>query len=134
MDLSYKFLGHTPEMPEVLGLQVLAFGFNILGYNLRHSHIWLKWPGVWSKILPSPAHHHVHHSYHPNHINKNFAFLFPIWDVIFRTYHLPETNKDVKFGIAENHEVEYKSCLGIYFVPVINTFKRIIDSLQKFKR
>ncbi len=80
--------------------------FNLLAYNLRHSHIWLRWPGRWSMVLPSPAHHHVHHSCHPDHIDKNFAFMFPVWDVIFRTYHLPEDNRDVKFGIGEGKAAE----------------------------
>ena len=68
-------------------------------------------------VFPSPAHHHVHHSCHPDHIDKNFAFLFPVWDVIFRTYHLPKDNRDVKFGIGEGQADELTTCLQLYFVP-----------------
>ncbi len=77
MGLSYKLLGYLPSMPVLLGVPVLMFMFNLLGYNLRHSHIWLRWPGKWAMIFGSPAHHQIHHSCHPDHIDKNFAFMFP---------------------------------------------------------
>jgi sterol desaturase/sphingolipid hydroxylase (fatty acid hydroxylase superfamily) len=135
MGLTYHFLGHLLTTPKILDITLIVFLFNIVGYNLRHSHIWLKWPGVWSKVFPSPAHHHVHHSYDPKHINKNFAFMFPFWDVLFRTYYMPEDNKDVKFGLSENPDTEYKSCLGLYFRPILNVVKGVgkkqTDSIEQ---
>ncbi len=119
------FLGYLPNMPSVLGIPVLIFLFNIGGYHLRHSHIWLRWPGRWSMVFPSPAHHHVHHSCHPDHLDKNFAFLFPLWDVLFRTYEMPEDNKDVKFGIYGVEESEYTSVWKLYFIPFRNIFNKI---------
>ncbi len=117
MGLIYNLFGYLPSMPLIFGIPVLMFAFNILGYNLRHSHVWLRWPGRWSMLFASPAHHHIHHSCHPDHIDKNFAFIFPFWDVLFRTYQMPETDKDVRFGLSMDHVNEYKSCLGIYLIP-----------------
>lgn len=119
--------GYVPSMPQLLGIPLLAFFFNFLAYNLRHSHVWLRWPGRWSMVFGSPAHHQIHHSCHPDHLDKNFAFIFPIWDVLFGTYELPETNKDVRFGISETYVNEYKSCLGIYFIPFRNVWRRFIS-------
>ncbi len=124
MGLARNMFGYLPGVPQLLGVPLLAFAFNALGYNLRHSHVWLRWPGRWSMLFASPAHHHIHHSCHPDHIDKNFAFVFPFWDVLFRTYHLPETNKDVRFGISIHYVNEYKSCLGIYFIPFRNAWHR----------
>lgn len=123
--LAIRIFGYAPSMPTLLGVPLTMLTFNLVGYNLRHSHVWLRWPGVWSKIFPSPAHHHVHHSYHPDHIDKNFAFMFPIWDVIFRTYHMPEDNRDVKFGIGEGNAVELTSCTRLYWVPVRDAYRVI---------
>ncbi len=131
MGLAYLLFGYVPSMPQVLGVPLLMFAFNILGYNLRHSHVWLRWPGRLSMMFASPAHHHIHHSCHPDHIDKNFAFIFPFWDVLFRTYHLPETNKDVHFGISKNYVSEYTSCLGLYFIPFRNALS---PSLKKLRR
>ncbi|TMV10226.1 sterol desaturase family protein [Ruegeria sediminis] len=115
----FNVFGFVPNMPTLLGVPLLMFLFNFVGYNLRHSHIWLRWPGVWSKVFPSPAHHHVHHSCHPDHLDKNFAFMFPVWDVLFGTYAMPEDNRDVKFGVTEKDRGhELNSCLKLYFVPV----------------
>lgn len=119
------FLGYLPNMPTVLGVPLLLFLFNFGGYHLRHSHIWLRWPGRWSMVFPSPAHHHVHHSCHPDHLDKNFAFLFPLWDVLFRTYHMPEDNKDVKFGIYGMEESEYTSIWKLYTIPFRNIYNKM---------
>lgn len=122
LGVTYHLVGHEPLMPSLIGLPVLMFLFNVVGYNLRHSHVWLKWPGVWSKLLPSPAHHHVHHSQHPDHIDKNFAFMFPMWDVVFGTYEVPETNEDVKFGVHGIKPGELDTCVGLYVDP----FKQVV--------
>jgi sterol desaturase/sphingolipid hydroxylase (fatty acid hydroxylase superfamily) len=121
--LTYRTLGYLPNMPTLIGVPLIMFGFNAVGYNLRHSHVWLRWPGRLSMVFPSPAHHHVHHSYHPDHIDKNFAFLFPIWDVIFKTYTLPEDNRDVRFGLGNDQGKELTSCLKLYYIPVRDAFR-----------
>jgi sterol desaturase/sphingolipid hydroxylase (fatty acid hydroxylase superfamily) len=123
--LAVNVFGYLPSVPSLLGVPLLMLAFNLLAYNLRHSHVWLRWPGRWSMILPSPAHHHIHHSCHPQHIDKNFAFMLPVWDVIFRTYHLPEDNRDVKFGIGEGKADELGSCLQLYFVPFRDAWRLI---------
>jgi sterol desaturase/sphingolipid hydroxylase (fatty acid hydroxylase superfamily) len=91
-------------------------------YSLRHSHIWLKWPGVWSKILGSPAHHQVHHSRHPDHLDKNFAFMLPVWDILFKTYEMPEDNRDVEFGIVEDSS-DLNSCMSLYTIPFRDAYR-----------
>ncbi len=131
MGFASNLFGYVPDMPHLLGVPLLIFAFNILGYNLRHSHVWLRWPGRWSVLFASPAHHHIHHSYHPDHIDTNFAFLFPFWDVLFRTYHLPETNKDVRFGLSAQPTTEYKSCLGIYFIPIRSALAPAFKRLER---
>jgi sterol desaturase/sphingolipid hydroxylase (fatty acid hydroxylase superfamily) len=122
--LAMRHFGFLPTIPTLLGVPLMMLAFNLVGYNLRHSHVWLRWPGRWSMIFPSPAHHHVHHSCHPDHLDKNFAFMFPIWDVIFKTYHLPEDNRDVKFGIPDyDSGKELTSCLRLYFVPFRDAYR-----------
>jgi sterol desaturase/sphingolipid hydroxylase (fatty acid hydroxylase superfamily) len=120
-------LGYVPTNPQVLGVTGILFVFYFLGYNLRHSHIWLRWPGLLAYLFGCPAHHQIHHSYHPDHINKNFAFLFPFWDALFGTFCLPQTDEDVSFGLAEDHEPEYESCLGVYFIPLQKAFKDLFS-------
>ncbi|MDX1461164.1 MAG: sterol desaturase family protein [Xanthomonadales bacterium] len=122
--LSNFLFGGTFRMPTIIGLSVLAFAFNFLAYNLRHSHIWLRWPGKLNYLFGCPAHHQVHHSCHPEHIDKNMAFMFPVWDLLFGTYCLPETNKDVKFGLGNGEEKDFNSCLGLYLVPFLKLWRK----------
>lgn len=121
----YQYAAVVPSVPSILGVPILMFVFNILAYNLRHSHVWLRWPGIWSKVFPSPAHHHVHHSCHPDHFDKNFAFMFPVWDVIFGTYEMPEDNRDVKFGVAGMKSMEMDTCWKLYSIPFVKAARRL---------
>jgi sterol desaturase/sphingolipid hydroxylase (fatty acid hydroxylase superfamily) len=132
--LAVNVFGYVPSVPSLLGVPLLMLAFNLLAYNLRHSHVWLRWPGRWSMILPSPAHHQIHHSCHPDHIDKNFAFMFPIWDVIFRTYCLPEDNRDVKFGIGEGEADELGTCLQLYLVPFRDAYRLVRRRLRRIAR
>lgn len=120
--LLIKSLGYTPVAIRALGLAAVAVLLNLSAYHLRHSHIWLRWPGKWAMAYASPAHHHVHHSRHPDHLDKNFAFMFPIWDVLFGTYVMPEDNKDVEFGIVEDSS-ELDSCINLYFIPFRDAYR-----------
>ena len=115
--VTVELFGYLPDLPALLGVPLIYFAFNLVAYNLRHSHIWLRWPGRWSMVFPSPAHHHVHHSRHPEHIDKNFAFVFPVWDVIFGTYYMPDDNRDVEFGVPPGEAEGLTSCWRLYAVP-----------------
>ncbi|MGR3649257.1 MAG: sterol desaturase family protein [Shimia sp.] len=123
--VTYNLIGVLPNKITIIGVPVLMFLFNVFAYNLRHSHIWLRWPGNWSKVFPSPAHHHVHHSCHPDHCDKNFAFMFPMWDVIFGTYTMPEDNRDVKFGVLGMKSMEMDSVWKLYAMPFAKAGRRL---------
>jgi sterol desaturase/sphingolipid hydroxylase (fatty acid hydroxylase superfamily) len=125
--LAVTWFGFIPDGPSILGVPIFMFLFNIVGYNLRHSHVWLRWPGRWAMIFPSPAHHHIHHSRHPAHIDKNFAFMFPIWDVVFGTYHMPKDNRDVEFGVPEEQGRNLDSVLRLYWVPFRDAYRTVFS-------
>lgn len=129
--LAVRWIGFMPTAPTLLGVPLLMFLFNVVGYNLRHSHVWLRWPGVWSAVFPSPAHHHVHHSCHPDHIDKNFAFMFPVWDVLFGTYTMPEDNRDVKFGVPEEQGRDLDSVWRLYWVPFRDAYRLYVKPKSK---
>jgi sterol desaturase/sphingolipid hydroxylase (fatty acid hydroxylase superfamily) len=124
--LAMQTFGFLPDSIMLLGVPVFMFLFNVTGYNLRHSHVWLRWPGRWSVIFPSPAHHQVHHSCHPDHLDKNFAFILPVWDVLFGSYVMPEDNRDVKFGVTEKDRGhELNSCVRMYLLPFRDAWRLV---------
>jgi sterol desaturase/sphingolipid hydroxylase (fatty acid hydroxylase superfamily) len=42
------------------------------------------------RLIATPAFHHWHHSADREAVDKNFSVHTPIWDILFRTYYLPE--------------------------------------------
>lgn len=52
--------------------------------NSRISFGWLN------RVIATPSVHRIHHSKSPEHIDKNFAAFFPVWDVLFGTYFAPD--------------------------------------------
>jgi len=115
--LAVRLLGQSVTPLEVLGVNVFVFAFNAAGYNLRHSHVWLAWPGWLGWVLGSPAYHQIHHSVDPRHLDKNFAFMFPVWDRLFDCAYLPREREALRFGLADGSEDEYRSVLRLWFLP-----------------
>jgi sterol desaturase/sphingolipid hydroxylase (fatty acid hydroxylase superfamily) len=51
-------------------------------------------------VIASPAFHRWHHSNEPEAINKNFAGLLPLWDIVFGTLYLPKDRRATSFGVT----------------------------------
>ncbi|RVU39665.1 fatty acid hydroxylase family protein [Hwanghaeella grinnelliae] len=85
----------------IVGINLFYFVFNLLGSNLRHSHIWLSYGRVLDHILISPAQHQIHHSRAPRHHNKNYGEVLAIWDWIFGTLYVPKQAEALEFGLAD---------------------------------
>lgn len=62
-------------------------------------HADLDWDfGPFKKVLASPVFHRWHHSREPEALNKNFAGLLPLWDVLFGTYYMPPHRRPIDLG------------------------------------
>jgi sterol desaturase/sphingolipid hydroxylase (fatty acid hydroxylase superfamily) len=57
--------------------------------SLQHANLRWRWPGPLEAVLVSPSFHRLHHAIGYGHEGPargvNFAVLFPIWDLLFRT-------------------------------------------------
>jgi sterol desaturase/sphingolipid hydroxylase (fatty acid hydroxylase superfamily) len=96
--LLFLFVGDLSTW-QIGGINASVALFNVIGGNLRHSHIWFHW-GKLGYVLCSPAMHQIHHSRDAmKHWNKNFAEMFSLWDWIFGTLYLPKEKEDIQFGL-----------------------------------
>jgi sterol desaturase/sphingolipid hydroxylase (fatty acid hydroxylase superfamily) len=94
----YFFL-EEPTPLTFLGAQAVSVLFFAAGFHLRHSHVWLHWGPVVGRILISPAQHQIHHSSAPQHHDRNYGFIFAIWDWMFGTLYLPRGRETLTFGL-----------------------------------
>lgn len=83
------------------GVNVFGFMFNLLGSNLRHSHIPLGF-GPLEKIFISPKMHQIHHSNQEIHYDKNFGVSLSIWDRLFKSLIYSHEAKHLKFGLEKS--------------------------------
>jgi sterol desaturase/sphingolipid hydroxylase (fatty acid hydroxylase superfamily) len=89
---------------EIIGVNIFDFVFNILGSNLRHSHIWLSF-GPLNYLFISPAQHQIHHSRAKKHFDKNFGIALSLWDQIFGSFHNVGKKQFLIFGLQnEKHQ------------------------------
>jgi sterol desaturase/sphingolipid hydroxylase (fatty acid hydroxylase superfamily) len=65
----------------------LAFGLSLWGFFI-HSNLRLRL-GWLTPLLVGPQLHRIHHSIEPEHMDRNFAAFFPIWDIAFGSYWRP---------------------------------------------
>jgi sterol desaturase/sphingolipid hydroxylase (fatty acid hydroxylase superfamily) len=90
---------------------VLALGFPVgvlAGYMplivlfglFLHSNTAFAWPGPLRFMLASPTYHRWHHTSQAEGLDRNFAGLFPVWDLLFGTFFLPADRRPEKFGVA----------------------------------
>jgi hypothetical protein len=58
------------------------------------AHLNVRFPmGRMITVLNSPQWHRIHHSVMPEHRDKNFASLLPLWDVLFGTAWIPKPDE-----------------------------------------
>lgn len=64
-----------------------------------HSNVRIPF-GPLGLIIATPRFHHWHHGIEREAIDKNFAIHFPVLDMIFGTYHMPEDRWPEGYGIG----------------------------------
>ncbi len=88
------------DVATIAGTNVAYAVFNLTTANLRHSHIWLRYPRWLEHLLISPAQHQVHHSVDPQHYNRNYGEMLAIWDWAFGTLYVTRGDEKIRFGLC----------------------------------
>lgn len=89
------------DVATLAGTNLFAAVLNLGTANLRHSHIWLRYPAWAEHILISPAQHQVHHSVDPRHHNRNYGEVLAVWDWLFGTLYVTEPSEEIRFGLGD---------------------------------
>jgi sterol desaturase/sphingolipid hydroxylase (fatty acid hydroxylase superfamily) len=74
-------------------------------FNVFHSafvHANLNWDlGPFRYVIATPVFHRWHHTAMEEGGNTNFAGTFPVWDLLFGTFRMPQGRLPGAYGIAE---------------------------------
>ncbi len=85
-------LGYAP------GVVAAYAPFLALFAILLHANV--SWDfGRFRKVIASPRFHRWHHTSEEEGLDRNFAGLLPLWDVLFGTLYLPEGRSPREFGL-----------------------------------
>jgi sterol desaturase/sphingolipid hydroxylase (fatty acid hydroxylase superfamily) len=110
---------HHLNFVSLFGLNIVTFAFFLGGNVLRHSHVWVSF-GPWlSWIFISPAQHQIHHSFETRHWNKNFGYIFAVWDVCIGSLYVPRKLERIQFGIPDSDPAEFSTVSRLYFRPFL---------------
>ena len=131
--IGYHLFGTTLSMYDILGANVFVFLFNILGANLRHSHIWFSWGDKLENWFISPAQHQVHHSDNPAHFDTNLGAALAIWDRIGGSLIKASEAGKVTIGVGK-YDARHDSLMAIYWLPLKLAFRSVMQSAGKSKK
>ena len=71
--------------------------------GLTHSMLPWRWGWFGRYVVFPPTGHRIHHSALPEHMDKNFGAIMPIWDWIFGTYYDGEVLNEA-VGVDDNYQ------------------------------
>jgi sterol desaturase/sphingolipid hydroxylase (fatty acid hydroxylase superfamily) len=79
---------------------VLLAPFNIFHSAFVHAN--MNWTlGPFRYVLASPVFHRWHHTSPAEGGDKNFAGTFPVWDLLFGTWYMPEGRLPENYGVDD---------------------------------
>lgn len=130
----YSYLSlQSPAQYMVMNVNLVLFTFFFVGYNLRHSHIWLSYPRWLSHILISPAQHQTHHSVDEKHWDRNFGFILAIWDWMAGTLYVPNGYEKLTFGLSREEPNPFKSVTQLFLKPFALSWAEISPHVKRWR-
>ncbi len=120
-DMVNKFIQVTPLLLAGFNPWVTLSVAPFLTLYAIFLHARLDWDfGPLRAVIATPVFHRWHHSRQREAWDKNFAGLFPVWDILFGTYYMPKGKMPEDFGVAGGFPQDLPSQL---WQPVRNLWK-----------
>ena len=133
ISLFFYLFGNLVSLYTIVGVNVFVFVFNILGSNLRHSHIGIRYWKWLEYIFISPAQHQLHHSVAFEHHDKNFGAALAVWDWLFGSLHHSVEFETLHLGIKKDQKETTHNLRNLYFDPINEIKKHIFNKIKKIK-
>ncbi len=82
---------------------------------LLHANVRFRFRRL-QKIVATTEFHHWHHANEPEAIHTNYSSLFPIWDLLFGTYRVPQDRGPSRYGVDEEMPPSFVGLLRYPFI------------------
>jgi sterol desaturase/sphingolipid hydroxylase (fatty acid hydroxylase superfamily) len=102
MAVLFKFDAMDPLRAGLINGAIIGFLQSVVFIN--HSNLRMQF-GKAGVLFISSQTHRIHHSYLPQHRDKNFVAFFPIWDILFGTYYHPAHDEFPLTGVEGEGEI-----------------------------
>ncbi len=92
--------GFEPEQAYIVHFIAITIG------HLNHANLKLSW-GPLKYLLNNPIMHLYHHAYKlpEGRFGVNFGISLSLWDYLFNTYHVPDSNGNIKLGFPGDEKI-----------------------------
>ncbi len=123
--LSY-FWGEAARELTIFQTNIVLALFFLAAFNLRHSHVWIRYPYWLQHVFICPAQHQIHHSIEKRHWDKNMGFVFSVWDWMAGTLYAPKGKEEITYGLGtEEDGGTWHSLRALYFLPFRQSWERL---------
>lgn len=115
------------QVSTLFGVHALGVVLNAATGNLRHSHVWLRFPTPVERWLLSPAQHQIHHSADPADHGMNYGTWLAVWDRLGGSLRTAGPNAPARLGVAaeeRNHAPD--DVLGALLGPLWAIGRRVV--------
>jgi sterol desaturase/sphingolipid hydroxylase (fatty acid hydroxylase superfamily) len=103
MAVLFKFDAMDPLRAGLINGAIIGFLQSVVFIN--HSNLRMQF-GKLGVLFISSQTHRIHHSFLPQHRDKNFVAFFPIWDILFGTYYHPGRDEFPLTGVEGEGEIQ----------------------------
>lgn len=106
----------------IIGANAFVVFFAFIGANLRHSHVYLRYPAWLEHIIMSPAQHQLHHT--AAYSQKNYGSALSLWDTLFGTLQTTANIEQPRqFGFDKQRSRRYYSVRGLLLQPFHDLYR-----------
>ena len=120
--LCLRLFGPTMHEVKQFDVNLIVLGFYVAAFNLRHSHVFLRYPYVLQFVFISPAQHQIHHSTRPEHWNRNMGFIFAFWDWAAGTLVSPRRHEELTYGLGTREDGTWRGVGTLLLRPFVQSW------------
>lgn len=110
----------------LLGVHAVGLVCNVATGNLRHSHLWLRFPERVERWFVSPAQHQLHHSVDPAHYGCNYGTWLAVWDRLSGSLVIAGEEPPETFGLHEGTRNHGDHLLAAWFQPLGASLRKLV--------